>query len=394
MTRARPPGPGRLAGLRTSVGALLRRWEQSPPPSGRPGSFRRLLGAAGPAVRLGSLPFPGEIARTVVEGPLSYDLPPVRCEVHDAAGLPALRVDVAAEVAVRLGHTLVQAPGLAVILRDGRVAADLTPDLERRTPAHRASAAVQLGLPRRLPGCLALLSSGFDHNYHHWLFDALARLPAVHATGCQPEAWITSASSPLQAATARAAGLPPFRILDPSRRWRVRPDELAAGTYPESDGVCRPSRVAFVRRLLLSLEDRSAPPADRVFITRPPGAPRRLTCEDELTARLASDGWVIARLEDLDVGTQVRLFTQARIVAGAHGAGLSNIACCLPGTLGVEIQPATDPRPHYRALARSAALDYRCIVAAGNPGSALDLDIHRTHAALSRLALKSPRNRP
>jgi capsular polysaccharide biosynthesis protein len=61
--------------------------------------------------------------------------------------------------------------------------------------------------------------------------------------------------------------------------------------------------------------------------------------EAALVDFLAEAGFVNVFLEELDVGEQIRLFRGAEIIVGAHGAGLTNILFCRPGTKLLELFP-------------------------------------------------------
>ena len=53
--------------------------------------------------------------------------------------------------------------------------------------------------------------------------------------------------------------------------------------------------------------------------------------------------YIIAELENMEMAEQIRLFASAKLVIAQHGAGLSNIVACAPGTHVVEIGPVDLP---------------------------------------------------
>ncbi len=58
---------------------------------------------------------------------------------------------------------------------------------------------------------------------------------------------------------------------------------------------------------------------------------------------------------------------QARTVVGVHGAGLTNLAWCAPGTGVLEIISSAHPMPHFRTLADAQGLRYGCVVGESIP---------------------------
>ena len=78
--------------------------------------------------------------------------------------------------------------------------------------------------------------------------------------------------------------------------------------------------------------------ADKIFISRDPlrNGGRRLSNHDEVVDAFVERGFKIVVPEDHSVAQQAEIFSKARVVAASHGAGLTNIAFCQPGTQIVE----------------------------------------------------------
>ena len=60
----------------------------------------------------------------------------------------------------------------------------------------------------------------------------------------------------------------------------------------------------------------------------------------------------------LSLNEQVRTFRNARLVVGAHGAGLTNIAFCEPGAIVYELVPAAYHNGCFCSLAHNCGLRY------------------------------------
>ena len=80
------------------------------------------------------------------------------------------------------------------------------------------------------------------------------------------------------------------------------------------------------------------PTPKRVYITRRLAAKRRLVNENQIESLLHDHGFIIAELETLSIAEQVRLFAQAEIVVGPHGAGLTNMVWAPRDCKVMEIQ--------------------------------------------------------
>lgn len=92
---------------------------------------------------------------------------------------------------------------------------------------------------------------------------------------------------------------------------------------------------------------------------------RPLVNEQQLVDSLRRQGYEIVTPGKLSYEKQVNLFSQASVVVGAHGAGLTNIVFCRPGALVIEIFPEYyffDRKAAYRNHAHVGNLNYACYV--------------------------------
>ena len=73
---------------------------------------------------------------------------------------------------------------------------------------------------------------------------------------------------------------------------------------------------------------------------------------------LTKYGFVKVELESLSVAEQVQLFSSAEVIIAAHGAGLTNLTFCQPGTTVLEIFPRSYIRHYYWTISTLAKLNY------------------------------------
>jgi hypothetical protein len=125
--------------------------------------------------------------------------------------------------------------------------------------------------------------------------------------------------------------------------------------------------------------------AARLYLDRGAGA-RRFRDAGALEALLARRGFVRFVAHGGNVPEQVAAFSAARVVLGAHGAGLVNLLFCEPGGALAEVLPTDLRKSTYRMLARQTGLDYRGLVATdGGFRDALGVDFAALDAALGEL---------
>jgi len=97
----------------------------------------------------------------------------------------------------------------------------------------------------------------------------------------------------------------------------------------------------------------------RVYISRALPFARVLANEGELLPGLIDMGFQICRLENMTFEEQVRLFRNAEVVMGPHGAGFTNLIFSKPGTRVVEILAKGYERRCYWTLSAELGHDYR-----------------------------------
>jgi len=103
----------------------------------------------------------------------------------------------------------------------------------------------------------------------------------------------------------------------------------------------------------------------RVYISRNDAEQRRLENETELMASLSEFGFKKYQLTQLSILDQVSLFSNANLVVGPHGAGLTNILYSEDLSV-IELfgNPETDIKigPHYCLLSNTLDFDYRYMI--------------------------------
>ncbi len=136
-------------------------------------------------------------------------------------------------------------------------------------------------------------------------------------------------------------------------------------------------------------------PRPRIYISRRRSPMRRILNEEDLLKVLSRHGFVDVCLEDFDVFDQIMLFSQAEMIVSPHGAGLTNVLFCRPGTKLLEIFP--DVGLHSSAFMRMATLlelpyGYQCGSSVSNRLSAKNsanydivVDLDKMQLALDRL---------
>lgn len=212
----------------------------------------------------------------------------------------------------------------------------------RRTPDDIAFIAEP---PMELPTRQGFLLGGCA-NYCHWLMDYLPRLE-FYRSDCGP----LLMNGPIQPFQTQAFSYLGVKISDVIPLEYPRSYRVPKLFHPRTaSALCtpnlrfKPSIVAWLRdkfkrlrspgggqrKLFVSRSGnlRTNPPRrllNEVEINELASGTRRLLNDDEITNLARGQGFEIVRCEELPFEAQITMFSEASIIVGAHGAGLTNL---------------------------------------------------------------------
>ncbi len=104
-----------------------------------------------------------------------------------------------------------------------------------------------------------------------------------------------------------------------------------------------------------------------IFISRSKANYRRLMCEVELLEKLPSD-FLVLHLEKMSLDEQIEAFQSASVVISPHGAGLTNLTWCAPGTKVIELFSSKYKSVCYWMTSNHLALQYGYAIGDVAPG--------------------------
>jgi capsular polysaccharide biosynthesis protein len=139
--------------------------------------------------------------------------------------------------------------------------------------------------------------------------------------------------------------------------------------------ACSPWALEFVRSVFLKT---ASAKRDRKILINRKGT-RQLILNSSDRERLMALGFEEVYPETLALEDQAQLFSESAVIVSAHGAGLSNLVFCGPGTHVLEVFPEKYATSNFFALATALQLNYCCAVGVSkkNPlgGHLRDFDV-------------------
>lgn len=164
-------------------------------------------------------------------------------------------------------------------------------------------------------------------NYFHWTIECLPRVRAVREferqTGEDVTFLVPDDLPGWIAESLELVGCEPAEI-QAAESAVYRTENLVVSSFPRPTAAdCR-----WIRERVLAnatVDEADIETGSNVYVSRHDAKERRVLNEAEVVETLSGYGFQSYRLEELSVAEQAKLFDDADLVVGAHGAGLSNL---------------------------------------------------------------------
>jgi capsular polysaccharide biosynthesis protein len=223
-------------------------------------------------------------------------------------------------------------PGLALLNENNQICVEATYGQRRL----RSDPAWQFGGLRpavRLQGSWTSVVSRWNPvnertNFSHWFFDAIPRLAALPDFSNEVRIIVPPGLQAFQRESLEMLGLQGrFR---PTAEKHVAIEDFYFISPPTMVACYNPYSVVFQRSKFLQHADLSYEPPDRIYINRHKQF-RTVANEEEVTEFFRSRGFAVIDTAALTLGQQIRLFSQADVICGVHGAAFANTMWCKQG---------------------------------------------------------------
>jgi len=270
--------------------------------------------------------------------PATFELHDVT--VHSSAGIVQIGNEVLYE---SLAHTDATSQGYEVT--DGKLF------LQPRHVTH-------------LAGTHITILAGVKANYFHSIIERVARLAIVqpHYFNEASSILVTEGAMAQDFALGRLGLPPPLKRRAATDEEAFRVDRLIFPWTVHGDGDFHPCLVDIYDRIAVGIGNSAQDLPKRVYVDRRGAELRPLLNEDEVIGKLRPFGFVPVKPESLALEDQVRLFRDATAIVAPHGAGLTNLGYCRPGTIVLELLMDGYVNWCFRRLAAIRGLRYDCVL--------------------------------
>ncbi len=205
--------------------------------------------------------------------------------------------------------------------------------------------------PYRVQGrCFLIGNRGFN-NFCHWMVDILPSIGLFQQSGLSFKSSdrfiVQNVDSEFQRASLRHFGIRDEQIIQVSKQSTyIQADELIIPFFSNAMSRTMGSWIpkflksSFLKKSsLLRFTNPSPIKAKKIYLARPKDARngRGIPNEPQLIEHLEKRGFVAVKPEEYSISEQAEIFAQADVLIAAHGAALTSIVFCRPGTSIIEL---------------------------------------------------------
>lgn len=228
--------------------------------------------------------------------------------------------------------------------------------------------------PKKIEGTVfSLLTGGAGlNNISHWFLDVLPRLHLLRESGLYKQIdWflVPSLHYDFQVETLDLLEIPREKIITSENYPHLAADRIIASTAPRGNHTLVPSWLCeYIQSSFLPLADEIDLPMEtpsHIYISRSDSKIRNILNEKELVNELESLGFETIISSKLSVKEKIKLFSNAKVVISATGAGLISMLFCKPGTKMIEIFNEGFVVEPFYDIATKIGLNYEYIICKG-----------------------------
>ncbi|GAA3408533.1 DUF563 domain-containing protein [Paenibacillus hodogayensis] len=262
----------------------------------------------------------------------------------------------------------------AVITPDNKLIRDVSLNFLIPDWPHPVFRRRQLGEPMHRAETVAVVTFVWSRNYFHWMTDVIGRIRLLEASGLSIDKYIIAGgeTAPFQLETLAMLGIGPERIIRANEGLHLQAERLVVPSLrpyrllPFTVNPLPRWSVEYMReRLTQAVRPEPLGGYERIYISRGDAKHRRVLNEPDVVRLLAAHGFRTVALSGMKVAEQIRLFASARTIVAPHGASLTNLMFCRPGTRVVDIFAPNYMYPCFWHISSYTGLDYYYLIGQG-----------------------------
>jgi capsular polysaccharide biosynthesis protein len=221
---------------------------------------------------------------------------------------------------------------------------------------------------------LALIQDASENNYSHWLLDILPRIKIFEENNSIEQIdhfLFPELKHSFQYETLKILDIPLNKVISDKKNRHIESETLIATDHPwHKKGNIHDEMKNIPEWIILWLREKflkyseNTNICDKIYIDRSDSLFNhcQIINSKEVWQFLKEKGFKRFKLSEINFKNQIGLFNSARIIIGAHGAGLSNIIFSKPETKVIEIRPENHVNEVFSKISKINNLNYKKIL--------------------------------
>ncbi|MDX2246615.1 MAG: glycosyltransferase family 61 protein [Bacteroidia bacterium] len=284
---------------------------------------------------------------------------------------------------------------MAVISQEDKLIGEISYEFSDSLAKSVIMSKFRLSRAHYFPGKAVSLVTVKGEQFFHWILDILPKLAIMRAAGwsCDKVDYVivNSTQSRFMRETLALAGVPMEKVITTDDHPHIKVDELLVPSKPSWTGNPPVWVIEFLRELFLpTLPKNTSHLPKKIYISRAKAPVRKVKNEEEIIQYASSAGFTSILLEDYSITDQIAMFAGAEAIIAPHGAGLTHLSFCKPGTKIIEFFSPLYVNACFYSLASVVNLDYYYLIGEGkSPKEGVDLEINIADIELDVAKLKA-----
>jgi capsular polysaccharide biosynthesis protein len=257
----------------------------------------------------------------------------------------------------------------AVITPDNKLLWDVSIEhVEKAAEQHSVFAQDSLPPAEYVPDTVGVLTYTASDSYFHWMLDVLPRMDLIQKSGIAIDkfAFNTIPSSPFQQESLAILGIPPEKRLEIGGNVHLKAKRLVVPSLIGYTSNYPKWAVDFLRKEFSQQADAGRTGEyQRIYLSRADASHRKVTNEDQVMDVLEAYRFKKITLSDFSIAEQIGIFASAQIIVSPHGANLTNLVFCRPGTKVIELFSPGYVNLIYWVMSNHVGVDYSYLIGSG-----------------------------
>lgn len=255
----------------------------------------------------------------------------------------------------------------AVITKDNVLVEEVSREYNLQGEKHSIFLQRRIIKPEYIDATVAVISASGAEIYYHWMLDIVPRVDLLIKSKKfdSIDFFILDYSGlPFQRELLKILNIEEEKIIRSNNNWKFHliAERLVVPSLVSPNDCPSVEACLFLRKIFNTQKSKQKP-YRKIYIKRKTG--RTIINETQVIEILKKYNFEIVSPENMTVAEQAFLYSEAAFVIAPHGAGLTNLVFCEPGTKVIDMFSPEWVNPCYWILSCQLGLKYSYLIGEG-----------------------------